>query len=60
MRVSRIAPARQLVLFTGPDDDAAGRWEELPEQVRGQVLTLLAVMIARDVLAPAPDREAAP
>jgi hypothetical protein len=51
MRVFRIAPARQLALFAGPDDGAA-RWDELPEQVKARVLALLASMIARDVLGP--------
>jgi hypothetical protein len=59
MRVLRIAPARQLALFAGPDDPAA-RWDELPEQVRARVLAVLAMMIARDVLGPVRAREAAP
>ncbi len=59
MRVLRIAPARQLALFTGPDHPAA-RWDELPEQVRAQVLAVLATMIARDVLGPVRAREVAP
>ena len=59
MRVFRIAPARQLALFAGPDDQPA-RWDELPEQVRAQVLALLARMIARDVLGPGRAREVAP
>jgi hypothetical protein len=59
MRVFRIAPARQLALFASPDGQPA-RWDELPEQVRAQVLALLARMIATDVLGPGPAREVAP
>lgn len=59
MRVFRIAPARQLVLFAGPEDPAT-RWDELPEQVKAQVLAVLATMIARDVLGPCRAREVAP
>jgi hypothetical protein len=59
MRVLRIAPARQLALFAGPDDPAA-RWDELPEQVKAQVLALLTRMIARDVLGPGRARKAVP
>jgi hypothetical protein len=51
MRVARIAPARQLALFAGEDGFPA-RWDGLPEQVRAQVLALLARMIARSVLGP--------
>jgi hypothetical protein len=51
MRVVRIAPARQLDLFTGPDG-CPGRWDGLPEQARARVLALLARMIARSVLGP--------
>jgi hypothetical protein len=59
MRVLRIAAARQLVLFAGPDDPAA-RWDELPERVKAQVLAVLATMIAKDMLSPARAREVAP
>lgn len=51
MRVLTIAPARQLALFAG-HDDSLDRWDGLPEQVRAQVLALLARMIARSVLGP--------
>jgi hypothetical protein len=51
MRVLTIAPARQLALFAGPDDPPA-RWDGLPEQVKAQVLAVLARMIARSVLGP--------
>jgi hypothetical protein len=50
MRALRIAPARQLALFTDPAGPAGG-WDGLPEQCRAQVLALLARMIARGVLA---------
>jgi hypothetical protein len=50
MRVLRIAPARQLALFTG-QADSHGRWDGLPEQARAEVLVLLARIIARGVLA---------
>lgn len=59
MRVFRIAPARQLALFAGPGDRPA-RWDEMPEQVKAQVLALLARMIARDVLGPGRARGVAP
>jgi len=49
MRVSRIAPAWQLALFAGQDDVPA-RWDDLPEQVKAQVMALLARMIARSAL----------
>jgi len=48
MRVSRIAPARQLALPAG-QDGTPGRWDGLPEQVQAQVLALLAKMIAKSV-----------
>lgn len=51
MRVFTIAPARQLALFAGQDDPSAC-WDDLPEQVKAQVLALLARMIARSVLGP--------
>jgi hypothetical protein len=50
MRVLRIAPARQLALFTGQEGPAGG-WDGLPEQARAEVLMLLARIIARGVLA---------
>ena len=57
MRVLRIAPARQLALFTG-QADSHGRWDGLPEQARAEALVLLARIIARGVLAG--DAEALP
>ncbi len=51
MRVLRIAPPRQLALFTGRPGPAAGHWDGLPERARAEVLVLLARMIARGVLA---------
>ena len=51
MRALRIAPARQLALFAGQPGPAAGHWDGLPEQVRAEVLVLLARMIARGVVA---------
>ena len=50
MRVLRIAPARQLVLFDGRPGPA-GCWDGLPEQARAEILVLLARMIARGMLA---------
>jgi hypothetical protein len=58
MRVVRIAPARQLGLFPG-QAGPAGRWDGLPAQARGEVLMLLARLIARGVVA-ADERAAAP
>lgn len=61
MRVLRIAPARQMVLFPG-QDDCPGRWDDLPGHVKAQVLTLLASMIMKSLPGegrPA-DREARP
>ena len=51
MRVARIAPARQLAMFTGQDSSTA-RWDGLPEQARARVLALLARMIAKTVAGP--------
>lgn len=51
MRVLRIAPARQLALFSGRDAPGSGHWDGLPEQARAEVLVLLARIIARGVLA---------
>ena len=51
MRALRIAPARQLVLFDAKAGPGAGYWDGLPEQSRAAVLTLLACIIARGVLA---------
>jgi hypothetical protein len=50
MRVLRIAPARQLVLFDDPAGPGAG-WDGLPEQARAEIVALLARVIARGVLA---------
>jgi len=50
MRVLRIAPARQLVLFDDQAWPGAG-WDGLPEQARTEILALLARMIARGVVA---------
>jgi hypothetical protein len=49
MRVSRIAPARQLALFAAQGEVAA-LWDGLPEQVKSQVMALLARVIARSAL----------
>ena len=49
MRGVRIAAATQLLL-PWEQGCVGGRWEQLPERTRGQVLTLLARMIARAVL----------
>lgn len=51
MRALRVAPAQQLTLLAGEDDTEQSRWDGLPEQVRVEVLRLLARMIARGVLA---------
>lgn len=45
----RIAAATQLLL-PWEQGCVAGKWEQLPERTRAQVLTLLARMIARGVL----------
>lgn len=50
MRALRIAPARQLTLGLG-DDAGGGRWDGLPDAAQATVLTLLARMIARSVIA---------
>ena len=50
MRGLRIAAATQLRLPWEPEC-VGGRWEQLPERTRAQVLTLLARMIAKGVLA---------
>lgn len=50
MRGLRIAAATQLLLPWEQGCVASGRWEQLPERTRAQVLTLLARMIARGVL----------
>jgi len=50
MRVLRIAPACQLVLFDDQAGPGAG-WDGLPEQARTEILVLLARMIARGVVA---------
>lgn len=49
MRGLRIAAATQLPL-PWEQGCVPGRWEQLPERTRAQVLTLLARMIARGVL----------
>jgi hypothetical protein len=49
VRGLRIAAATQLLL-PWEQGCVAGRWEQLPECTRAQVLTLLARMIARGVL----------
>lgn len=48
MRVLRIAPARQMALFTG-QDDSPDRWDDLPGHVKAQVLALLASMIMKSL-----------
>ncbi|MDT5256174.1 MAG: hypothetical protein QOD10_1254 [Mycobacterium sp.] len=50
MRGVRIAAAVQLRL-PWEQECVAGSWEQLPEPTRAQVLSLLARMIARGVLA---------
>lgn len=50
MRGVRIAAAVQLRL-PWEQECVAGGWEQLPESTRAQVLSLLARMIARGVLA---------
>ncbi len=59
MRVLRIAPARQLVLFDDQAGPGAG-WDGLPEQARAEILALLARIIARGVLAGDGQRPAGP
>jgi hypothetical protein len=51
LRGLRVTPVQQLVLPVGVDDTAGQVWwSGLPEQVRVEVLRLLARMIARGVL----------
>lgn len=50
MRALRVANARQLTLLVGEDDTEQLWWSGLPEQVRVEVLRLLARMISRGVL----------
>ena len=51
MRALRVAPVQQQLLPWGGDDVAEQLWwSGLPEQVRVEVLRLLARMIARGVL----------
>jgi len=55
VRVMRVAPACQLSLGVGSACvPAAERWARLPEEARAAVLTLLARLIARGVLAEDP------
>jgi hypothetical protein len=51
LRALRVTPARQLALFIGQAAPPASRWAGLPEHARGEVLALLARIIARGVLA---------
>lgn len=48
----RVAPAAVQLLLPDPvlADDPVDRWWSLPEQTRGQVMSLLASLIARGVL----------
>lgn len=52
MRPMRVAPATVQLSLPDPvlADDPVDRWWSLPEATRGQVLSLLAALIARGVL----------
>ena len=51
MRVLRVAAPCQMALQLVSEQDAPQRWNGLPDDVRRQVLTLLARLIARGVVA---------
>ena len=51
MRVLRVAAPCQMALQLVSDHDGPQRWNGLPDDVRRQVLTLLARLIARGVVA---------
>jgi len=50
LRVLRVATPCQMALQLVSDHDAPQRWNGLPDDVRRQVLTLLARLIARGVV----------
>lgn len=51
MRALRVAAEPVQLVLPDPDlSDPAERWWDLPEATRGQVLSLLAALIARGVL----------
>lgn len=58
MRVLRVAGPCQLSLVLSDLPVSASRWQTLPEKNRGQVLALLARMIAKGALADADSRVA--
>jgi hypothetical protein len=51
LRALRVAPACQLALDVDQTVTSAECWQRLPEETRAQVLTLLARLIARGVIA---------
>ncbi|MHB8186262.1 MAG: hypothetical protein ACYDDU_09255 [Dermatophilaceae bacterium] len=54
MRAMRIAADTVQLALPDVVPDPVDRWSELPETTRGQVLTLLSVLIARGVLVDEP------
>ena len=54
MRALRIAADTVQLALPEVVPDPVDRWSELPEATRGQVLTLLSVLIARGVLVDEP------
>ena len=54
MRARRIAADTVQLALPDVVPDPVDRWSELPETTRGQVLTLLSVLIARGVLVDEP------
>ena len=54
MRAMRIAADTVQLALLDVVPDPVDRWSELPETTRGQVLTLLSVLIARGVLVDEP------
>jgi len=54
LRALRIAADTVQLALLEVVPDRVGRWSQLPEATRGQVLTLLSVLIARGVLVEEP------
>lgn len=56
MRSLRIVASAPLRLRYG-DEDANGRWEDLPEATRASVLSLLARLIAKGIVSDEEDHD---